>query len=172
MNLLNSALTQLAIIAAGIAGLVYLIRMVLLLARKVDKLNDLTTETRDVATATHKVAKKELTPNGGSSVKDQIDRMARAQAEQQRVNVEHDKANEQLSAALADLTSRVQTAVVLAQQAVEGQERIEEQVAGIDTRLEDGEKRFKRLDRVTTALETVAKTNHPEDYPAGPDIED
>jgi len=170
---------QVAGYAAGVAGLVYLIRLALVLTRKVDKLNALTVETHDVAAATHEVTAKELTSNGGSSAKDQIGRIETRLQRQERVNAEQASVNRRQSEAIADLTRQVQTAVVLAQQAVEGQERIEEQVGaidsqvtGINTRLDAGEKRFQKIDRATKALEDVARTQHPESYREPGDFED
>lgn len=104
------------------------------------------------------IVQAQLTTNGGGSLLD-------------KVNTTH-TAITTLTKQITDLSSQVQAVVAIAQQNAESQERVEGQVAAINTRLDAGEKRFRKLDRVTAALEDVARNNHPEDYPAGPDIED
>jgi len=150
---------QVAGIAAGVAGLVYLIRLALVLTSKVNELNALTVETH------HQVVVNGRKDRNNPTLPDQLTTVI------ERMDVS--------DATQRDLVSQVQTAVVLAQQAVEGQERIEKrvgaidsQVTGINTRLDAGEKRFQKIDRATKALEDVARTQHPESYREPGDFED
>lgn len=155
MSSLDSAFAQVVAIAAALGAAGWILRIIYRGCRSLVRWMRKAARNLD---ATNDLVQAQLTTNGGGSLLD-------------KVNTSHATVAV-LTEQVADLARRVETAVVLSQQAVEGQERIEEQVAAVDTRLADGEKRFKRLDRVTKALEVVAKTNHPEDYVDGPEIED
>ena len=127
----DQASGRIVMAAASLAGLVYLIRGLTLLVRKVDKINDLTS--------------KELTTNGGGSIKDQLNRIDHATRVQADQSSEH-------TAQLVSVVARLET--------------IEGRLAVGDRKFRDNKDQLNRLDRVTARLEGVARTNHPDDWPA------
>lgn len=152
---LDSVFAQVVAIAAALGAAGWILRVIYRGCRSLVRWMKKAARNLD---ATNDLVQAQLTTNGGGSLLD-------------KVNTSHATVAV-LTEQVAGLTSQVQAVVAIAQQNAESQERIEEQVAAIDTRLESGEKRFKKLDRMTQALEVVAKANHPEDYVDGPEIED